>query len=59
LNPVDYFDGSFDFAWLWMVENFCAGLFYGVLRERLGNILPGAIVHGLEDVLASIPGLRR
>ena len=57
LNTVDYFQGQFDFAWLWWVTNFCAGLFLGCLRERSASILPGAVVHGLEDVLGSVPGL--
>jgi membrane protease YdiL (CAAX protease family) len=57
LNTVDYFAGQFDFAWLWMLVNFFAGLFLGVLRERTGSILPGALVHGLVDVLGSVPAL--
>ncbi len=57
LNTVDYFTGRFDFAWWWLVSNFFAGLFFGCLRERTGSILPGAIVHGLDDVLARIPAL--
>jgi len=54
LNPVDYFAGKFDFAWLWMIDSFCAGLFFGVLREKTGSVLPGAVVHGLEDVFGRI-----
>jgi membrane protease YdiL (CAAX protease family) len=57
LNTVDYFAGQFSFAWLWMLVNFFAGLFLGVLRERTGSIFPGAIVHGLGDVFGSIPAL--
>ncbi len=57
LNTVDYFAGAFHFAWLWMLVNFFAGLFLGVLRERTGSILPGAILHGLGDVFGSIPAL--
>jgi membrane protease YdiL (CAAX protease family) len=57
LNTVDYFEGHYEFAWLWMLVNFCAGLFFGIMRERTGSILPGAITHGLQDVLASIPSL--
>jgi membrane protease YdiL (CAAX protease family) len=57
LNTVDYFRGRFDFAWLWMVASFCSGLFYGVMRERTGSVLAGAVVHGLEDVLGRIPSL--
>jgi membrane protease YdiL (CAAX protease family) len=57
LNTVDYFNGRFEFAWLWCLTNFFSGLFFGCLRERTGSVLPGAIVHGLEDVLAEVPGL--
>jgi membrane protease YdiL (CAAX protease family) len=57
LNRVDYFAGRFDFAWWWMVANFAAGLFHGLLREKTRSILPGAIIHGLSDVLAQAPTL--
>jgi membrane protease YdiL (CAAX protease family) len=57
LNTVDYFNGRFEFAWLWWATNFATGLFFGCLREGTGSILPGAVVHGLEDVLAEVPGL--
>jgi membrane protease YdiL (CAAX protease family) len=57
LNTVDYFSGRFEFAWLWWGTNFCTGLFFGCLRERTGSVLPGAIIHGVEDVLAEVPGL--
>jgi membrane protease YdiL (CAAX protease family) len=57
LNPVDYFAGRFDFAWWWMVSNFTAGVFFGVLREKTGSILPGAIIHGLSGVLTTIPAV--
>jgi membrane protease YdiL (CAAX protease family) len=57
LNTVDYFGGRYDFAWPWLVVNFFSGLSFGVLRERTGSILAGAIVHGLTDVLAFVPSL--
>jgi membrane protease YdiL (CAAX protease family) len=57
LNTVDYFGGPFDFAWLWWLPNFAGGLFFGFLREKRRSILPGAIIHGLSDVFASVPGL--
>jgi membrane protease YdiL (CAAX protease family) len=57
LNTVDYFDGRYDFAWLWLLVNFCSGLFFGVLREKTGSVLPGAVVHGLDDVLGRVPSL--
>ena len=59
LNTVDYFSGRFEFAWLWWGTNFFTGLFFGCLRERTGSILPGAIIHGVQDVLAVLPGLLR
>ena len=55
LNTVDYFGGRYEFAWLWFFSAFCFGMFYGVLREKTGSVLPGAILHGLEDVLGRIP----
>jgi membrane protease YdiL (CAAX protease family) len=57
LNTVDYFQGRFDFAWLWLVTNLCTGLFVGLLREGTGSVLAGAVVHGLEDVLGQVPSL--
>jgi membrane protease YdiL (CAAX protease family) len=57
LNTVDYFQGRFDFAWLWLVTNFCVGLFFGLLREGTGSVLAGAVVHGLGDVLGRVPSL--
>ena len=57
LYTVDYFSGRFDFSWWWGIANFCAGLFFGCMREKTGSILPGAIAHGLEDVLQEIPSL--
>jgi uncharacterized protein len=57
LNTVDYFSRRFEFAWLWWGTNFVSGLFFGCLREKTGSILPGAIIHGIEDVMAETPGL--
>jgi uncharacterized protein len=57
LNTVGYFNGRFEFAWLWWGTNFFSGLFFGCLREKTGSILPGATIHGVEDVLAEVPGL--
>jgi membrane protease YdiL (CAAX protease family) len=57
LNTVDYFGGRYNFAWLWLLVNFFTGLFFGVLRERTGSVLAGAVVHGLDDVLGRIPSL--
>ena len=55
LNTVDYFHGRWDFAWAWGAMNVCAGLFFGVMREKSGSVLPGAIAHGLSGVLQRVP----
>jgi membrane protease YdiL (CAAX protease family) len=57
LNTVDYFSGRFDFSWWWGLMNVGAGLFFGCMREKTGSILPGAVAHGLSDVLQEIPSL--
>ena len=57
LNTVNYFVGRYDFAWLWLIAGFFSGLFFGVLREKTGSVLAGAVVHGLEDVLGRLPAL--
>lgn len=57
LNTVDYFNGRFDFAWGYGIQSVFAGLYYGVLRERTGSVLAGAVTHGTVDVLARIPAL--
>jgi membrane protease YdiL (CAAX protease family) len=55
LNPVDYFNGRWDFAWWWAVMNVSTGLFLGIMRERTGSVLPCAIAHGISDVLQEVP----
>ena len=57
LNTVDYFGGRFDFGWGYGAQNFFTGLFFGCVRARTGSVLPGAIMHGLEDAFARIPNL--
>lgn len=56
-NTVDYFNGRFDFAWIWWLPNFASGLFFGLLREKTKSVLAGGIVHGLTDVFSSVPAL--
>jgi membrane protease YdiL (CAAX protease family) len=51
LNTVDYFHGRFDFGWRMGIQSVFHGLFFGLIRARTGSVLPGAIVHGLGDVL--------
>ncbi len=50
LNPVDYFAGSFTFAW-WHGLTTALGP-YGWLREKTGSVAAGAIAHALVDVAA-------
>jgi hypothetical protein len=50
LNPVDYFAGSFHFAWWHGLVTMCTP--YGFLRERTGSVVAPAVMHGLIDVLA-------
>jgi membrane protease YdiL (CAAX protease family) len=57
LNTVDYFHGRFDFGWWHGLQNIFTGLFFGLIRARTGSILPGAVLHGLQDVFARIPSL--
>jgi membrane protease YdiL (CAAX protease family) len=39
--------GIYDIAWGWGLFAFAAGIFYGLLRERTGNILTGTVAHGV------------
>lgn len=57
LNTVDYFQGRWDFAWGYGLQSVFVGFYYGVLRERTGGILAGALTHGIVDVAARLPGL--
>jgi len=57
LNPVDYFHGRFDFAWWWFPNEFAAGLVMGCIRARTGSVLPCAVLHGLGDIIGTLPGL--
>jgi membrane protease YdiL (CAAX protease family) len=43
--------------WWWWLPNFASGLFFGFLREKTRSVLAGSIIHGLLDVLASVPAL--
>ncbi len=49
LNTVDYFAGSYHFAW-WHALTTVA-MPYGLLREQTGGVAAPAILHGLIDVL--------
>jgi hypothetical protein len=56
-NTVDYFHGHWNFSWLWWWPNFGAGLFFGVLRAKIGSVVAGGMIHGMTDVLARVPAL--
>jgi membrane protease YdiL (CAAX protease family) len=55
LNPVDYFQGRFNFAWWWFPREFAAGLVMGCIRSRTGSVLPCAVIHGLGDIIGTLP----
>jgi len=57
LNTVDYFSGHFDFGWSYFAQNFVEGLFFGCVRAKTGSVLPGAIIHGFDDVFARLPNI--
>jgi hypothetical protein len=57
LNTVDYFNGRYDFAWLWWLPSTASGLFFGFLREKTKSVVAGGVYHGLTDMLAIIPAL--
>jgi membrane protease YdiL (CAAX protease family) len=57
LNTVDYFHGRFDFGWSMGLQTLIVGVCYGLIRARTGSVIPGAIIHGLSDAFAYIPGL--
>lgn len=57
LLPTDYFAERFDFAWWKLPQYFASGLFFGVLREKTGSVLAGALIHGLTDVAGKVPEL--
>lgn len=57
LNTVDYFHGRFDFGWQMGVASVFVGIYYGLLRARTRSVLPGAIMHGLTDILARLPNV--
>lgn len=49
LNSVDYFTGEYRFAWGYGLMTI--GLFAGFVRERVGSIWPGVVMHVLGNIL--------
>jgi membrane protease YdiL (CAAX protease family) len=47
LNIFKPWHGIYEIAWGWGLFTFSAGLFYGLLREKTGNILAGTVAHGV------------
>ncbi len=53
LNTVNYFSGSYDFAWGHALATLA--IHYGFLREMTGSVLPGIVFHALLDVAVLLP----
>lgn len=60
-NTVDYFNGRFTFAWTLAFSTTLTGLLFGLLREATGSIVPGIVVHFLNNMLwfTLLPALTR
>jgi uncharacterized protein len=54
LNGFNPFTGARDFMPWWGVWTVFGGLWKGYLREKAGSIIPGAILHGLPQAIASL-----
>lgn len=50
LNTVDYFHGSYGFAWNWAGATLLTGALFGFIREKTGSVIPCVIAHGLWNV---------
>ncbi|HET6880660.1 MAG TPA: CPBP family intramembrane glutamic endopeptidase [Pirellulales bacterium] len=57
LNTVDYFHGRYDFGWGMGISSVFVGIYFGLIRTHTQSVLPGAIIHGLTDVLARLPNV--
>ncbi|MEO7799109.1 MAG: CPBP family intramembrane glutamic endopeptidase [Opitutaceae bacterium] len=49
-NTVDYFSGRFTFAWTLAFLTALMGFAFGLLKEGTGSIVPGIIVHALNNL---------
>lgn len=45
---------STEVTWAWGAWTVCSGLVFGFVRERSGSILPGALLHGLPQAIATV-----
>jgi membrane protease YdiL (CAAX protease family) len=50
LNTVDYFRGTYRFAWDWAGATLVMGVLFGFIREKTGSVIPCIIAHGLWNV---------
>jgi hypothetical protein len=50
-NTVDYFSGRFTFAWTLAGSTAFTGFLFGLLRETTGSIVPGIVVHSLNNMV--------
>lgn len=50
LNTVDYFHGSYGFAWDRAGATLVMGILFGFIREKTGSVVPCIITHGLWNV---------
>ena len=51
LNPFNPLAGTFTLAWGWGIMTFCGGLFFGLIREKTGDLIGPGIAHGLPDAV--------
>ena len=57
LNTVDYFHDRFDFNWRMGISSVFGGAYFSLIRSRTGSVWPGAVLHGLTDILARVPNV--
>jgi membrane protease YdiL (CAAX protease family) len=50
-NSYQSGQGLTGLSWWWAAEATAAGLFFGILREKTGNILASGIAHGAPDAV--------
>ena len=50
-NGYDPVVGFSSLNWDWAIASALGGLFFGVIREKTGNLLAPGIAHGLPDAV--------